>query len=124
MEPWDTFSDVEFAWHSAERAARLFSMLWKGLACDKRGEENGLREHPMQKPIRLMRWCLEQIALPLGSVILDPYMGVGTTGVACAQLGYEFVGIEIEPRYFDIACRRVESFARQGTLAIAGSCVS
>lgn len=58
LESWDTFSDVEFAWHSAEGAARIFSMLWKGLACDKRGEEHGLREHPMQKPVRLMRWCL------------------------------------------------------------------
>src|SRR5579859_1758362 len=51
MEPWDSFSDVEFAWHSKEGAARIFSMKWKGIACDKKGEENGLREHTTQKPI-------------------------------------------------------------------------
>lgn len=118
MKPWDTFSDIEFAWHSGEGAARIFSMLWKGLACDKRGEENGLREHPMQKPVRLMRWCLEQMALPASSVVLDPYMGAGTTGIACAQFGHRFVGVEIEPKYFEMACRRIEAEARQERLAL------
>jgi site-specific DNA-methyltransferase (adenine-specific) len=116
MEPWDTFSDVEFAWSSSEGAARIFSMLWKGLACDKRGEDNGLREHPMQKPERLMRWCIEQSRVPPNSVVLDPFMGSGTTGVACVKLGRRFIGIEIEPRYFDIACRRIEQAYRQGDL--------
>jgi len=60
MEPWDSFSDIEFAWHSADKAARVFNMKWKGIACDKRGESNGLREHPTQKPITLMKWCIDQ----------------------------------------------------------------
>lgn len=111
MEPWDSFSDVEFAWHSANKAARIFSMKWKGLACEKVGENGGLREHTTQKPIRLMRWCIEQCAMP--NVILDPYMGSGTTGVAAAQLGRKFIGIEIEKRYFDIACERIENAQRQ-----------
>jgi site-specific DNA-methyltransferase (adenine-specific) len=112
MKPWDSFSDVEFAWHSADKAARIFSMKWKGIACSKAGEDNGLREHPTQKPIRLMSWCIEEAGRP--QIILDPYMGVGTTGVAAAQLGLHFTGIEIEPRYFDIACRRIEKAQRQG----------
>ncbi len=115
MEPWDSFSDVEFAWHSAEGAARLFSMKWKGIACVKAGEGLGVREHPTQKPIGLMEWCLGQLRAPAGT-ILDPFMGSGTTGVACAKLGRKFIGIEIEPRYFDIACRRIEEAYRQPRL--------
>jgi site-specific DNA-methyltransferase (adenine-specific) len=114
MEPWDSFSDVEFAWHSGKGASRIFSMLWKGLACDKRGESNGLREHTTQKPIRLMEWCIEQVGA--APTILDPFMGSGTTGVACVNLGRKFIGIEIEPRYFDIARRRIEEAYKQPRL--------
>lgn len=116
MEPWDSFSDVEFAWHSADRAARIFSLKWKGIACAKAGEGNGLREHPTQKPIGLMAWCIEQASVPPAGLILDPFMGSGTTGVACVKLGRKFIGIEIEPRYFDIACRRIEQAYRQGDM--------
>jgi site-specific DNA-methyltransferase (adenine-specific)/modification methylase len=116
MEPWDSFSDVEFAWHSADLSARIFSMKWKGLACDKIGENGGLRVHTTQKPIRLMGWCIEEARVPAGGIVLDPYMGSGTTGVACAQLGRKFIGIEIEPRYFDIACKRIEAAYAQGKL--------
>ena len=114
MEPWDSFSDVEFAWHSVDKAARLFSMKWKGLACDKAGENGGLRVHTTQKPIRLMRWCIEQAGMP--DLILDPFMGSGTTGVACAQLGRKFIGIEIERKYFEVACQRIEDAYRQQRL--------
>tara|TARA_Y100000310_G_scaffold340489_1_gene436439 strand:- start:644 stop:880 length:237 start_codon:yes stop_codon:yes gene_type:complete len=50
--------------------------------------------------------------------ILDPFMGSGTTGVACAKLGRKFIGIEIEPKYFDIACARIEEAYRQGDFFI------
>jgi site-specific DNA-methyltransferase (adenine-specific) len=116
MQPWDTFSDVEFAWHSQEGAARIFSMLWKGLACDKRGEENGLRQHPTQKPIRLMAWCIEEAGVEMGATVLDPFMGAGTTGVAALKIGRKFIGIEIERRYFDIACQRIAAGADQGVM--------
>lgn len=118
MEPWDSFSDVEFAWHSGEGAARIFNMKWKGIACDKRGEENGLRVHTTQKPIRLMAWCLEQAGTAPGQIVLDPFMGSGTTGVACAKLGRKFIGIEIEPKYFEIACRRIEAAYAQPDMFI------
>lgn len=68
--------------------------------------------HPSQKPIRLMR---ELVARTEGDV-LDPFMGSGTTGVACANLGRHFIGIEIEERYFDIACERIENAQRQERL--------
>lgn len=114
MEPWDSFSDVEFAWHSKEAAARIFNMKWKGIACDKRGEDNGLRVHETQKPIALMRWCIQQADNP--RIILDPYMGSGTTGVAAAQAGLTFVGIEIAERHFQKACERIENAQRQSSL--------
>ena len=67
-------------------------------------------EHPTQKPIALMKWCIEQCPNP--QTILDPFMGSGTTGVAAVQMGRSFIGIEREPKYFDIACRRIEDAQR------------
>jgi len=73
--------------------------------------------HPTQKPIEVMCWCIER--LPDGAnTILDPFMGSGTTGVACAKLGRKFIGIEIEPKYFDIACRRIEAAYAQPDMFI------
>jgi site-specific DNA-methyltransferase (adenine-specific) len=69
--------------------------------------------HPTQKPIRLLSLI---IGLTKGNVILDPFMGSGTTGVSCAILGRKFIGIEIDPKYFDIACRRIEQEYAQGKL--------
>ncbi len=109
MEPWDSFCDVEFAWHSKNAAARIFSMKWKGIACDKRGENNGLREHPTQKPIALMVWCIAQSGVDAKGTILDPFMGSGTTGVAAIRTGRKFIGIEIEPKYFEIAKSRIQA---------------
>ena len=62
--------------------------------------------------LQLMIWQIEKIAAP-GSLVLDPFMGSGTTGVACARLGRRFIGIEIHEPYFDIACRRIEQAYRQ-----------
>jgi DNA modification methylase len=62
--------------------------------------------HPCQKPIGLMVWA---IGLVDGQAVADPYMGSGTTGVACVRTGRRFVGIEIEPKYWEIAVRRVRA---------------
>jgi site-specific DNA-methyltransferase (adenine-specific) len=64
-----------------------------------------VRHHPTEKPIDLI---LEIVEKAPGNTVLDPFMGSGTTGVACARLGRKFIGIEIEPRYFDIACKRIK----------------
>jgi site-specific DNA-methyltransferase (adenine-specific) len=69
-----------------------------------------LRSHPAEKPTALV--C--DLLRVCGDLILDPFMGSGTTGVACAQLGRKFIGIEIERRYFDIACERIEKAYAQG----------
>ena len=63
------------------------------------------RVHPMQKPVGLIMELLRKLR---GKNILDPFMGSGTTGVACVKLGRKFIGIEIEPTYFDIAVKRIE----------------
>lgn len=72
--------------------------------------ESGM--HPTQKPISLVNKWLQQFT-DGGETILDPFMGSGTTGVACANLGRKFIGIEIEPKYFDIACERITNAYRQ-----------
>jgi len=117
-EPWDDFSDVEFAWLNSRGAARIFSHLWKGLAQKGAGVR---REHPTQKPVELMTWCIEEFIN--AHTILDPFMGSGTTGVAAVKLGRRFIGIEIEPKYFDIACRRVEEATRQPDMFIEAPAV-
>lgn len=71
--------------------------------------------HPYEKPVALMRWLLERID---GGPVCDPYMGSGSTGVACIQLGRKFVGIEIDRQYFEIACERIEREQRQTRLAV------
>jgi DNA modification methylase len=68
--------------------------------------ENIEKGHPCPRPLDLVRHIVEQWCEP-NTAVLDPFMGSGTTGVACAKLGRKFIGIEIEPRYFDIACERI-----------------
>jgi site-specific DNA-methyltransferase (adenine-specific) len=111
----DTFSDVEFAWHSESGAAKIISYLWKGVRQD--GEKGLPKYHIMQKPIAVMEWCIGQLRRP-AETILDPYMGSGTTGVAAVKLGRRFIGLEIDQRYFDIACRRIEDAAKQPDLFV------
>jgi site-specific DNA-methyltransferase (adenine-specific) len=71
--------------------------------------------HPCPKPVGVMLWMVNRGSLD-GETVLDPFMGSGTTGVACANLGRSFIGIEREPKYFDVACRRIEDAQRQGRL--------
>lgn len=71
------------------------------------------RLHPTQKPVGVMQWCLEKAKVKPGDVVLDPYMGSGTTGIACLRHGAKFIGIEIDAEYFDIARARIDAEARQ-----------
>ena len=102
-----SLADCEFAWSSQQLAARVLTL--------PRGEalQDG-KEHPTQKPVRLMAWCLDMH--PKAKTVCDPFMGTGTTGVACVQSGRRFIGIERERHYFEIACRRIEQAAAQGQL--------
>lgn len=102
-----SLADCEFAWTSQQKAARVLTL--------PRGEalQDG-KEHPTQKPLRLMTWCLGLV--PDAQTVIDPFMGSGTTGVACVQLGKAFTGIERERKYFDIACERIARAQAQGAL--------
>jgi len=63
--------------------------------------------HPTQKPVELMEWLLRSFT-SCGQIVADPFMGSGTTGVACIQTGRQFIGIEKEAKYFDIAVKRIQ----------------
>lgn len=105
-----SFSDGELAWTSLPgNALKQFRYSNNGILAKEKD-----REHPTQKPIALMEWCLA--FLPDEGTVLDPFMGSGSTGVACMGLGRAFVGIERDQKYFDIACRRIEDAQRQGRL--------
>lgn len=109
------FADCELAWVSPQGGvARVFRHHWDGMM--KASERGVPRVHPTQKPVALMRWCLD--FLPGEGLVLDPFMGSGTTGVACAQRGRPFIGIEIDAGYFDSACRRIEKAQVQPDLLI------
>ena len=75
-------------------------------------------DHPCPKPLAWMNWLVNRASFP-GHIILDPFMGSGTTGVACVKLGRKFIGIELEPKYFDIACKRIEDAYKQPDMFVA-----
>lgn len=102
------FNDCEIAWCSQWReASRVFGLHPGGLR----------KEHPTQKPLALMEWCINSLPAT-ANIILDPYMGSGTTGVACVKLGRKFIGVEKLPKYFDIACRRIADEYKQPRLML------
>lgn len=108
-----SYSDGEMAWTNIRGVSvKKFIACNNGLASLRDGE----RAHPTQKPVALMAWCLSLV--PDAELICDPYMGSGSTGVAAMRLGRKFVGIEIDRRYFDIACERIENEQRQARLAV------
>jgi DNA modification methylase len=106
------FGDCELAWANVKQSVRMFSQVWHGVP---RWSSEG-RHHPTQKSIGLMQWCIEQVGSP--QTILDPFMGSGTTGVACVKLGRSFIGIEIDEGYFDIACERIRKAYAQPDMFI------
>jgi site-specific DNA-methyltransferase (adenine-specific)/modification methylase len=106
------FADVEMAWTNIDGAARLKRFMWHGML---RARQEPRGDHPTQKPVTVMEWCIQKFKKN-PQTILDPFMGSGTTGVACANLGRKFIGIEIEPKYFDIACERITAAYAQGRL--------
>lgn len=97
-----SLAEAELAWTNKDAVVRVFD----GVRSDQG------RVHPTQKPIALMRWCVARTE----GVVLDPFMGSGTTGVACMELQRPFVGIEVHAPYFDIACERIENAQRQERL--------
>jgi DNA modification methylase len=115
---WDkqnsgNFADCELAWTNIKMSVRIYRQTWNGMI--RGGEESGVkRVHPTQKPVGLMRWCLEW-PKKVESVI-DPFMGSCPVGQACLERGIAYTGIERESRYFDAACERIERASAQGRL--------
>jgi DNA modification methylase len=97
------------AWTNLDRPVRVFRFA----QCEQASE--GPKYHPTQKPLALMEWCLKWIKAP---TVLDPFMGSGSTGVACAMHRRGFVGIERDLRYFDIACERIARAQAQGQMFV------
>ena len=97
------FSEFEIAWCSIGTSIKAFRHMWLGVQRDS--EVGEARIHPTQKPVALIVWCLGFVD---GETILDPFMGSGTTGVACIRTGRRFIGVEIEPKYCAIAVERME----------------
>ena len=110
---WDKMQEhssahAEMAWTNLDKPVRTFRMA-RAVAYSVE-----LKEHPTQKPSALMKWCLGHAGNP--PLTADPFMGSGSTGVAAVQMGLGFIGMELHPPYFDIACRRIEDAQRQGRL--------
>jgi DNA modification methylase len=113
--------DLAFPWKGSWELAYIRGGIWRGSRDEGvlRGPvvvswESAGRVHPHEKPVWLCAHFIEKT--PKASTILDPFMGSGTTGVAAIKLGRKFIGIEIEPKYFDIACRRIEEAWKQPRL--------
>ena len=86
----DSFSDIEFAWHSPKGKATRIRYMWKGLCCEKdAADDYGFRHHPMMKPVRVMQWCIRECRLEPGATILDPYMGSGNHRHRSLRDGHE-----------------------------------
>ena len=107
MQSGFSLADSEFAWVSEPITPKTYRFARAQLASEG-------KKHPTQKPLALMEWCLG--FLPESKTILDPFMGSGTTGVACMNLDRHFIGIEKEPEYFEIACKRISDAESQGNL--------
>jgi len=106
-----TTGQAELAWCNVSRPIRVFRFAQCEFA-----SEPGKKQHPTQKPLALMEWCIRMMRIPEGSLILDPYCGSGTTGVAAMRLGMRFLGIEISSAYCDIARARIAEAAAQPRL--------
>lgn len=102
-----TMAQFELAWTNIDKPSNKYLHSVNGWK----------REHPTEKPESLMRWVIENYTSKTDT-ILDPFMGSGTTGVACVQTGRNFIGIEIDPKYFAIAEKRIKDAQQQMRLPI------
>ena len=109
------FADCELAWTNLKKSVRRIYWRWNGMI--RKGDD--VREHPTQKPEGVMRWCLTHI--PDSKLILDPFMGSGTTGVACVKEGRSFIGIELDEDYFEIACKRIREAYDQPDIFVSAN---
>mgnify|MGYP003657774485 CR=1 FL=1 len=108
-QPMPNMSKAEVASVSWGNKVEMLTLTWTNYVNSKESS------HPCERPVGLYLWSIQQVPNS-PETILDPYMGSGSTGVASMNLGRKFIGIEIEPKYFDIACERIENAQRQSSL--------
>jgi site-specific DNA-methyltransferase (adenine-specific) len=108
-QPWENFSQWEMAWTSFDKPAAHFSYSNTG------GANKETKIHPTQKPVALYLWLLSRFSTP-GQRVLDTHLGSGSSAIAANNLGYEFVGCELDAEYFAAACQRIENAQRQVSL--------
>lgn len=111
----DCFVDSEHIWITRASVKRtVFRMLWKGIMREMRPEDKLGKKyyklHVSQKPVALMRWVIESLRLRPGSLVIDPFMGSGSTGLAALSLGHRFVGVEYDETHFATACARIKQY--------------
>lgn len=106
-----SLADCELAWSSGRHAARVFTYP-RALA----NREH--KYHPTQKPVALMKWCMDMLNIPEGATILDPFTGSGTTAIACIKTNRQFIGIEISEEYCELSAKRIEAAFAQPMLAL------
>jgi site-specific DNA-methyltransferase (adenine-specific) len=111
------FADCELAWTSFKKATRKIRHRWQGFLQERMGLNREQRVHPTQKPVEVMAWIIENYTQP-DDLILDPFLGSGTTAVACLRTGRRFIGMEISEAYCEIARKRVASEMAQLKLDI------
>ena len=105
------FADCELIWTSFDKPSRIIRHLWSGMLQEDMAHKEP-RIHPTQKPLKLIKLLIKMFTEE-GDTICDPFMGSGTTGVACKQLSREFIGCEINPTYFGIAEKRIGEATNQ-----------
>lgn len=110
--PRRTFADCEIAWTSFNRNAMVYNSRWDGFIRDSKEPKVA---HPTQKALDVMKWCISEFSEE-GDTVFDPFMGSGTTGVAAKELNREFIGIDINQEYVDIAKDRIENLITQEAL--------
>lgn len=110
------FSKADIASCTHYQKTEIVRIPWTNFTVRHKAET----DHPCERPVDLYCWCIAYLPGKIETV-LDPYLGSGSCGVAAVQMGRNFIGIEREERYFDIACRRIEDAQRQGDMFITGA---
>jgi site-specific DNA-methyltransferase (adenine-specific) len=105
------YSDGELAWTSFDKILKRKEIMWNGKI--RTGIEKGyVCIHPTQKPVKLYKWLLSNYAKP-GDKILDTHLGSGSSRIAAYDMGFDFVGFELDKEYFDASCKRFDLFKQQ-----------
>lgn len=106
------FADCELAWTSFPGAARMFTYRWNGMI-QQNMKHKEVRIHPTQNPVDLYRWIYHTLKIPAGAKVIDTHLGSGTNRRAAYDFGLDFVGCEIEKKYFDLQEQEYQDYISQ-----------